>query len=122
MHNLPSGSVISRDSWLASTRSRRICQGGGETQVEKGEAALRASSTGELYGRSRSHVVVERVAVVEVERNPHAVVEVVFWMRDRDLPLNGDITADRVGSFGLIPASGVSGVSVIQAATISISR
>ena len=46
------------------------------------------SSTGELYGRSRSHVVVERVAVAVMERNPDASVEVVRRMRDRDGPLN----------------------------------
>lgn len=76
------------------------------------------SSAGELYGRSRSHVVIERVAVVEVERNPHAAVEVVCRMRDRELPLNGDVSPDSVGSFGLVPDRLVSGVTVIQAAAV----
>ena len=68
------------DSLLASTspKSFRICQRG--TEAGWG----RVSSTGELYGRSRSHVVVERVAVAVMECNPHAFVEVVVWMRDRE--------------------------------------
>ena len=80
------------------------------------------SSTGELYGRSRSHVVVERVAVAVVERNPHASVEVVRWMRDRDGPRNDYEVPWLLCNLGVVLGQGVCGVSILRAATIRISR
>ena len=80
------------------------------------------SSTGELYGRSRSHVVVERVAVAVMERNPHASVEVVVWMRDRDGPRNDHEVPGLLCNLGVVLGQGVCGVSILRAATISTSR
>ena len=80
------------------------------------------SSTGELYGRSRSHVVVERVAVAVMERNPHASVEVVVWMRDRDGPRNDQEVPGLLCNLGVVPGRGVWEVSILRAATIGISR
>ena len=106
------------DSPLASTspKSFRICQRG--TEAGWG----RVSSTGELYGRSRSHVVVERVAVAVMERNPHASVEVVRRMRDRDGPLNDQDGPGLVCNLGVVLGQGVWGVSIRRAATIGPSR
>ena len=80
------------------------------------------SSTGELYGRSRSHVVVERVAVAVMERNPHASVEVVRRMRDRDGPLNDEEVPGLFSLLGIVLGQGVCGVSILRAATIGPSR
>ena len=80
------------------------------------------SSTGELYGRSRSHVVVERVAVAVMERNPHASVEVVRRMRDCDGPLNDEEVPGLFSLLGIVLGQGVCGVSILRAATIGPSR